>query len=392
MIEVSVQKGTADEIFSDLKTEWQRLFADADASPFLSWEWMSAWFENFGRGRSLTILTARQNGILVGILPMMKEERHVFGKRIEHLSLVGSGIGGADYLDVIAQPHDRAKCLTSFIDYLKALGPDLVEFESLEHGSETSELLKCLCKSADSGVSRLTEKLDAVCPQIDLSAGWNQVLDSSRRRSNFLRRLKALERESSFEFRTVTSADQIDAAFERFLRLHKMRWEGSGGSELSGHPRLIGFHRRVVTNLATTGLIRFDELWLDGECRSSIYALGNGKTFYYYNSGYDPKFGRLSVGLVLIGLSIKAACERGVTNYDFLRGDETYKFDWANRSNELVTISLSKRSMPIILRDRIGSVTARLRSLAKSTLPSGIAEPLRNWRRGARRKYQLSGQ
>lgn len=392
MIEVSVQKGTADEIFAGLRTEWQRLFLDAGASPFLSWEWMSAWYESFGRGPSLTILTARQNGILVGILPMMTEERYVFGKRIEHLSLVGSGVGGADYLDVIARPKDKAKCLTAFIDHLQSLDPDLVEFEALEHGSETSELLRHLCKNPDSRFSRLTEKLDAVCPQIELSAGWNHVLDRSKRKANFLRRLKALERESSFEFRTVTSADQIDAAFERFLHLHRMRWEGSDGSELSGHPRLIEFHRRVVTGLTTAGLIRFDELWLDGECRSSIYALGDGDTFYYYNSGYDPAFGRLSVGLVLLGLSIKAACERGVTTYDFLRGDETYKFDWATRSNELVTMSMSNRCIPVILRDGIGSVTARLRSLAKTTLPSGIAEPLRNWRRGARRKYQFSGQ
>lgn len=392
MIEVSVKIGTTEEIFADLRTEWQQLFADAVQSPFLSWEWMSAWFESFARGRTPMILTARQNGILLGILPMVREERYIFGKRIEHLSLGGAGVGGADYLDVIARPTDRAKCVAAFIEHLAKTDANLVEFSALERASGTVEQLKRLCGNAGSVFSRFSEKVDAVCPQIDLSAGWNHVLGRSKRKANLIRRLKALERESSFELRTVTSADQVDAAFERFLRLHEMRWSVAGGSELSGHPRLTQFHRMVVSRLATTGLIRFDELWLDGECRSSIYALDNGETFYYYNSGYDPTFARLSVGLVLLGSSIRTACDRGVATYDFLRGDETYKFDWADRSSELVTISLSDRSVPIILRDRIGSVTAGLRSLATATLPSGIAGPLRNWRRAARRKYQLSGQ
>jgi CelD/BcsL family acetyltransferase involved in cellulose biosynthesis len=353
---------------------------------------MSAWYENFGRQRALMILTARQNGILVGILPMVREDKYVFGRRIGHLSLCGSGVGGADYLDVIARPADKAKCSAAFIEHLANLGADVVEFSALESGSETVQQIKRLCGSRGSSFSRLTEKVDAVCPQIDLSAGWERVLNRSKRKANFARRLKALKRESSFEFRTVTATDQVDAAFERFLRLHEMRWEGSGGSELSGHPRLIEFHRRAVSGLAATALIRFDELWLDGECRASIYGLDNGKTFYYYNSGYDPAFAGFSVGLVLLGMSIRGACERGATTYDFLRGDETYKFDWADRSSELATISLSNRCVPVILRERIESVTAGLRSFAKSALPSGIAEPLQNWRRAARRKYQLSGQ
>lgn len=392
MIEVSVKTGAAEAVFSELKGEWQQVFVDVTKSPFLSWEWMSAWYESFGRPRALLILTARQNGILVGILPMVREERYIFGKRIGHLSMCGSGVGGADYLDVIARPTDKAKCVAAFIGYLARLDADVVEFSALERSSETVEQIKHLCGSSGSSFSRVTEKFDAVCPQIDLSAGWDHVLGRSKRKANFTRRLKALERESSFEFRTVTSVDQVGAAFERFLRLHEMRWENSGGSELSGHPRLIEFHRRAVSKLAATALPRFDELWLDGECRASIYGLDNGKTFYYYNSGYDPAFARFSVGLALLGLSIRAACERGVTTYDFLRGDETYKFDWATRSNEMVTISLSNRCVPIILRDRIDSVTAGLRSFAKSALPSGIAGPLQNWRRASRRKYQLSGQ
>jgi len=45
-----------------------------------------------------------------------------------------------------------------------------------------------------------------------------------------------------------------------------------------------------------------------------------------YNSGYDPRYRQLSAGQVLTTLTIQHAVENQKTVYDFLRGDEEYKF------------------------------------------------------------------
>jgi CelD/BcsL family acetyltransferase involved in cellulose biosynthesis len=50
-----------------------------------------------------------------------------------------------------------------------------------------------------------------------------------------------------------------------------------------------------------------------------------GGTRYLYNSGYDADFSGLSVGIACKLLSIRDAVERGLTRYDFLKGEETYK-------------------------------------------------------------------
>ncbi|MGB5015460.1 MAG: GNAT family N-acetyltransferase, partial [Pyrinomonadaceae bacterium] len=152
----------------------------------------------------------------------------------------------------------------------------------------------------------------------------------------------------------------------------------------------ISFQRRVVAELSAAGMIRFDELWLGGECRGSIYGLDDGTTFYYYNSGYDLEFSNLSVGLVLLGLSVQNAVERGVTLYDFLRGDETYKSDWANRRVELINFRISRPTAPVLAGEVFGSGISKLKAAAKAAIPQTVAEPLANWRRSWSRNYQLS--
>jgi CelD/BcsL family acetyltransferase involved in cellulose biosynthesis len=193
-----------------------------------------------------------------------------------------------------------------------------------------------------------------------------------------------------FEFRSVTSPVETVEAFERFYRLHEKRWSKTGGSELSGHPRLVSFQRDLAAALAEAALLRFDELWVAGECRASVYGLDDGQTFYYYNSGYDSDWSNYSVGLVLIGLSIKNAIARGNTLYDFLRGDETYKFDWASRRAELKTVSLSRRTASAIAHEGINQAWLGFRNFSKLALPSGLAETLKNRRRAWKRNHELT--
>jgi CelD/BcsL family acetyltransferase involved in cellulose biosynthesis len=216
------------------------------------------------------------------------------------------------------------------------------------------------------------------------------VLAGSKRADNFRRKLKKLEKMPGFEFRSVTSPEETPAAFRRFARLHEKRWEQDGGSELTGHARLMDFQRRLMPGLSRASLIRFDELWIDGECRSSVYGLDNGHTFYYYNSGYDLDYSHLSVGLVLLGLSVKHAIGRGALDYDFLRGDETYKFDWATHSTDLVSLTFSRNTLPAIAHEMIGKAWSKTRDLAKSALPGTAGDALANLRRAWRRKHQFS--
>lgn len=393
MNRVTIQQAdSVGDVFAAIRSEWKTLFSEVGGSPFVSWEWMSVWFENFGEKKSPYILKAFVDDKLVGILPMFVSNGKIFGMTYNKLSMMGSGIGGADHLDVIAGPAEKPVIARSIIEFLQNAGNrHQLSLENIPADSETLQILRAHNREKNTSFPRLTETTVANCPQIGLADGWEAVLDRSRRKSNFKRKLKQLEKVPGFEYRTISTPSETDSAFERFLALHDKRWEKAGGSELSGHPRLADFQRRVVNELSLAGLIRFDELWAEGNCLASIYGLDDGRAFYYYNSGYDLDRSNLSAGLVLIGLSIKNAIERGNTVYDFLRGDEAYKFDWADRSQDLITIKLSGNAFPVVAHDRIEQCFGQMRKISKAVLPSGTMEIIANWRRAWKRNYVLSG-
>ncbi len=63
---------------------------------------------------------------------------------------------------------------------------------------------------------------------------------------------------------------------------------------------------------------------------------------YVYNSGYDPEFSRWSPGWVLISYSIQYAIEGGIKNYDFLRGNESYKYRFGAKDFEVYRYTIKK--------------------------------------------------
>ena len=70
-------------------------------------------------------------------------------------------------------------------------------------------------------------------------------------------------------------------------------------------------------------------------------AFEDGVTTYLYNSGYDPAYSHLAVGLISKAHAIRDSIERGLTRFDFLRGEEDYKRRLGGIDREVVSLRLS---------------------------------------------------
>src|SRR4051812_15534122 len=93
-LDIAVLQNTRD--FSALEEEWAELYEHCpSATPFQSWAWLYSWWEAYGEGYELRLVTVREEGLLVGLLPLMLERRRSFGR----LLFIGSGI--TDFLDVL---------------------------------------------------------------------------------------------------------------------------------------------------------------------------------------------------------------------------------------------------------------------------------------------------
>ena len=92
--------------------------------------------------------------------------------------------------------------------------------------------------------------------------------------------------------------------------------------------RMEGFFRRVIVALAAQGAARLYFLDTPAGPIAAFVTLEWDDTVGLYNSGFRPDCAALSPGLVLLAGLVRDALERGRRRFDFLRGEERYKYEF----------------------------------------------------------------
>ena len=357
--------------FCALGAEWTDLLTRSRSNcVFLSHEWLSGWWKHLSAGRELYLLTARSDSRLVGILPLANRPRQVGRMMPRVLEFLGSGIVGSDYLDAIVDEAFERETLDAFAGSLSSSG-FMIQFGQLRESSSLAE--EIASRLGNSSWKAINSKTN-VCPFIPLAGcSWESYLSElgSSQRYNFQRRLRSLEKTGEFRLETATTAD-CGRSLNVLIELHHKRWgTRTELSEAFQTENITAFHREFVQAAAGRGWLRLLSLWIANRPVAALYGLRYGGTFSFYQSGFDPEFAKKSVGLVTMGLAIKSAIEEGASEYDFLHGDEEYKFHWTQKSKELRRIELfPPRARGFLYRHAITANRAA-RRLARRVLIRG---------------------
>lgn len=366
--------------FLALRDEWRHLCELGRASVFNSWEWLFGWYRQLGVRRRLFLLTARdESGALAGVLPLSLEERGWGGVRLKWLRWLGDEGVGSDYLDALLRPGDEAALAEVLVDALERERHawDILELSDVEETSPTVALLEARCRGRGWHLERTGLNR---CPYEVLEPGerFDSFLARTARADNFLRRRRWLERQEGFAITRAETPEELAHALPEFFRLHGLRWGGRSGL---GAPEVQAFHQAVVPLLSAAGKVRLYLLSVGGRAVASVYALRHGRTFSYYNAGYDPEWKSRSVGLVLVGETFRDALAEGFSEYDFLRGVEAYKSDWARRMRTTVRLRIAR---PMSLGDGVVRALAlerTARDVLREALPEQVLAYLRKPRR-----------
>jgi CelD/BcsL family acetyltransferase involved in cellulose biosynthesis len=320
-----------------LRPEWQELLkASSVDCLFMSWEWLGTWWKHVSGGRRLHILTVRRGGQLIGIAPWALRPAEP-GRLIPFRALEFMGMGdiGSDYLDLIARPEDEA-------GVVKAVGEHLekhrmfIEFQRVKHSSQRVATLVSRLEQAGWQTQQLiTEN----CAYLDLKGHtWKSYLSTVSRshRANVNRRLRRLKESfQSVEFQRAEDEAARAVLFREFAHLHAMRWSGDESSTAFTGPDVMAFHEEFSRIAMQKGWLRLYMLRLDGKAVASTYSFRYGDTFYYYQAGYDQAYNSYSVGLSTLAQAIERSIDEGVTEIDFLHGEEEYKALWTRTRRDL---------------------------------------------------------
>lgn len=320
--------------------EWRELFQRIGCqTPFLSVEWMASWWRHWGGKNQLFIVTVRQaSGRLLAIAPFYVR-RSVFGPLGPRgLCFLAHKWVGSDHLNILVDPEyeqPAIQAILGFVEQRRAVW-DYIE---LADGEEASPAFARLCEGFQ--LLGMTQRVThaETCPYTALPSSFETFLAGvgSNLRYNFRRRRRAFEREGEFKFTVLRSHDELQEHFGELVRLHRLRFEHQHKYTSFLTPHIQDFHADALTHMAANGMARLCLLQVGGKAVGALYGFSVGKTFSFYQTGIDPAWQRLSVGLVMMGCSIEEAIRTGHERFDFLRGDEAYKFQWAQDSRRAGT-------------------------------------------------------
>jgi CelD/BcsL family acetyltransferase involved in cellulose biosynthesis len=309
---------------------WNALLARARyPSIFLSWQWQTAWARAFLGGRPLQLLRVSDDaGTLVGLLPLYEES--------DGLRRLVGGVDVSDYLDLIAPSGLEEEVWQALLQHRAGEASEW-DLHAIRGASPTLEILPRLCPGA--GLQAEVEPEER-CPVLELPASWDAYLGglSGKDRHELRRKVRKLERElPGTTIRSHSALEGWDGALAEFLRLHRL---SKIGKARFMDERMEAFFKDATRALAAAGWARLWFLDWNGAAVASFLCLEHGGSVGLYNSGFDPAQAKLAPGIVLLAHVIQDAIERGVPVFDFLRGEEPYKYAFGPTPRELFRVSV----------------------------------------------------
>ncbi|APV44558.1 Acetyltransferase [Dehalogenimonas formicexedens] len=298
---------------TELKDNWPKYQKNFHVPiPFITPGWLEAWWANFRGGDDLFLTEISSGNDVIGIAPLRTGG--------DTTRFIGSA-DVCDYLDFMVKEGSENEFFQALLESLDHANTKTVELESLRPDSTA---LKHLLPMAKSRGLRVDVADTDVSLDMPLAPTWDAYRSSltTHQRHEIGRKMRRLEEAGDIRFDITVPVD-TDTELATFIRLLRASRADKAGFMTAA---MESYFKNLAESMNRSGYLRFGHLRMGREIVASIMCFDYNGTRYLYNSGYDPQYSSLSVGLLSKIYSIKDAIEQKMNRYDFLKGTETYKY------------------------------------------------------------------
>ncbi len=312
--------------FLKLQADWERLFdANPRHSPFLAWGWVDAWLRHIAKDHELQVVTWEDDeGVVQFILPL-----HRLSNSRDVVLVCSYGADCSDHLGCICSPDLEGRSAELTADAIARYFDrgERVSFGFLDGTVTYHTELRAALEASNRSV-RVRQA--APCPAAELPASWDEYLGrmSSNFRSQVRRAYRKISGADQPEFQSVDPSHAASFASD-LIRLNRSRLQSKGDTSSLEQAHFREFLADVVPYMAKRGLAWMDSIVLDDEVLACALNLVHGRTVSFYMGGFDDNASRYRPGNALFAHVIQRAIDLGCDRYDFLRGDEPYKYRWS---------------------------------------------------------------
>ncbi|NJL07184.1 MAG: GNAT family N-acetyltransferase [Bacteroidales bacterium] len=337
-----------------LRDQWEEVYeADPHAHFFLSYKWLTNWLD--AAPSPWFVLAARPSAEPqrhVAYLPLrVSSKKDKTGKLNREVTMAGSRL--SDYTGFLCRPEYEELALPAFANHLKALDWQVFQLENIRASERRLELFLSRFEShayTSKSIDHIS-KIDGIdnnlCPLTELPDTWEEYLTtklSANMRQKLRRFLRAVESpESGFRF-TLPDASTIDRDLDVLLRLWDTKWRPRKGAKTDD---IVSMNRNMLKRCFNAGTLFLPMLWQGERPLGGLASFLDPvkRSVLFYMAGRDESFEDLPTGLVLHAYSIRRLIADGFRIYDFLRGNEPYKYSFGVVEHRIVHIELSRQGV-----------------------------------------------
>jgi CelD/BcsL family acetyltransferase involved in cellulose biosynthesis len=341
------------------RSTWEGMAARSPgATPFSSWAFHRAWWDGYGENaHEETLVVCRdvaggEEGDPIAIVPLMHRHEVEPTDELTHTTIRHGRPRGltpvpgsakavffgasyhADYATVLAAPAHLPSTAAALADYLASPASrdwDAVDLRRLRCADPAGDAL-----SAALGAREIAEgwtlnvDREDVCPVVTLPEvdDIEAYLATLGKKERHEVRRKVRRAQGVGEIRLRESTDPL-GELDDFIDLHQKRWGADGlFPPTKGGDQSRVFVRRLFELFGPDGGLGLTFLGVGDRRIAAGIHFETADSLLFYNAGIDPDARDLSPGVVMTWAYIRRCLERGVRRFDFLRGDEPYKYEW----------------------------------------------------------------
>ncbi len=289
---------------------------------FQSQKWLELWSKHFSKNKLILEVNESNNTVGLAAFEINKDN-----KIIEFLG-VSAILGNelvTDYGDIIYLQGKQNLVWENVLKHFHSFYPSYIL--NLNFVREDSPSLDHY-KNSGATINRVDTS-----PYLILPDSWEKYLESLDRknRHELRRKIRRLEK-----YGVIFESGAIDNnSIDELIRL--MKFSEDKNKFLSANMQI--FFKDIVKTF-NNNEISIDFLKFENKNIAATLSFKYKKILYLYNSGFDPNYSSLSPGLLSKAFLIKKAIEQGYSEFDFLRGNERYKYDLGGRDRRLYNITL----------------------------------------------------
>lgn len=275
--------------------------------------WMRTWWQVFNPHAELYLAVVREDADILGIAPLQ-----VTGTTA---SFIGS-TDVCDYMDFVVVPGKEADFFSALLDGLLQQGITELQLGHIRPDSTVITHLVPLLRRQGYQVNCQEE---AVSVGINLPSTFDDYLASlsGKQRHEIKRKLRRLWEAGEVDYQCKPVSEGIEEYLDTFFQLFISSAQNKANFLTA---QMESFFSSIAASMAQFGMLRFGVLNIDGAPVATTLEFDHQDTIYLYNSGYDPGYSELSVGLMSKVLGIEQSINQGKKKYDLLKGGETYKY------------------------------------------------------------------